>query len=161
MRVCVQRSNRSRSRADAGSFVTWTVTKPRVQDGGAEVELPASDALAAFDAEVTACSEAAGPTEKLEGSVSLEATALRSAVMRDVVVAEQSNLFVKPNLSACVLETSNTWRLPMARDVRRVRFGWGFATSERRVRSIFVPSERRREIIAAASPEPAEGLDKT
>lgn len=51
--------------------------------------------------------------------------------MRDVVVAEPSNVFVKPNLSACVLEKSNTWRLPMARDARRVRFGWGFATSER------------------------------
>lgn len=128
---------------DAGSFVTWTVTKPNPRDGGTDVELLEGDALAPFDAEVTACYVAAGPTEKLEGSVSLEATALRSGAVRDVVIAEQSNAFAKAPLSArCGAGATRSVRLDL-RDQR--------ASSQKHLRAVGATQRDPRERTAEAS----------
>jgi hypothetical protein len=148
------------SRQDAGTSAEWTFTLPAAQQAiSSEVATP--DQLAPLDEIVSGCYGESGPSEQAEGTIAVELELLRSGAIASASVTEQSKALNALELEKCLRRQLPTGLLATSEVVHRVRADWLLATSERRAKKLFIPSEPRREIVPTlkAAVRSSGGLD--
>ena len=149
------------ARADAGTVVEWTFNAPAAPNA-AEPELATVDQLAPLDEVLTGCYASAPLTEKTEGAITLDLTVLRSGAIASATVVEQAPALERSGVAECLTRRLPASFLATNAHPLRLRAGWILATSERRAKMLFTPSEPRREIVAnsASIKKPPSGIDK-
>lgn len=149
--------------ADGGSVIEWDFSVSHVDAGvPAEPEDLALEQVAtAWVDDALRCYDATGPSEEVEGRLSLELLATPGGAVVQGEPVEVAPALAATELSSCLTTRALSWSLPAASAPRRLQTHWVFATSELRAKRFFIPASPAREVIALhPKPPPPGGLDK-
>jgi TonB family protein len=140
----------------AATTIDWTFKEPTATPTP-ELTDATIDQLAPFDAVVSGCYASKPLSEKSEGTITLDLTVLRSGAIASATVIDQSAALEPLAIAECVKRKSREVSLAPNEHPVVLHAGWILATSERRAKKLFVPSEQRRELVPQvklSAPEP-------
>ena len=150
--------------ADAGTVVEWEFSTSSIDAGVLpEPEFLAPEQLApVWVDDASRCYDATNPNETREGRLALDLVVTRAGAVVEANVSLATPALAATELGNCLAAKARSWSGPASSAPRKVSTQWLFASSERRVKLLFLPTAPAKEIFAYQPKvlASAGGLDK-